>query len=93
MAILILLAFFLLNEITLKTHKQYHNFEMLSRLNELDLCGLFLTELYSRSGCHLVKKKSAHVQLVRAFQSCQGVWHYLWVFRVCLFYCAEQGLH
>ena len=56
MAILILLVVFLLNEITLKTHKQYHNFEMLSRLNELELCELFSTELYSRSGCHSVKK-------------------------------------
>ena len=56
MAILILLVVFLLNEITLKTHKQYHNFEKLSRLNELDLCGLFLIELYSWSGCHSVKK-------------------------------------
>ena len=56
MAILILLVIFLINEITLKTQKQYHNFKKPSRLNELDLCGLFLTELYSRSGCHLVKK-------------------------------------
>ena len=28
------------------------NFEMLSHLNELDLCGLFKTEDWSRSGCH-----------------------------------------
>ena len=32
------------------------NFEILSRPNELDLCGLFLTEEWCRSGCHSVKK-------------------------------------
>ena len=39
------------------------------------------------SGCHLVKKKvrtSPTFLGVRAFQSCQGVWHYSWVFRVTL---------
>ena len=35
-------------------HIRPGNFEMLSRLNELDLCGLFLTEEWSKSGCHLV---------------------------------------
>ena len=41
---------------------------MLSHLNELDLWGLFLTEQWSRSGCHLVKKKSAQVQLVYVWE-------------------------
>ena len=32
------------------------SFRLLSRLNELDLCGIFSTESYFRSGCHSVKK-------------------------------------
>ena len=50
------------------------NFEMLSRLNELDLCVLFLPEQWSRSGCHSVKKirTSPACLGVRALQSCQG---------------------
>ena len=30
------------------------NFQMLSRLYEMDLCGLFLTEEWTISGCHSV---------------------------------------
>ena len=32
---------------------------------------------------------------VRAFQSCQGVWHFCWVFRVvsCSFYCNVRHCH
>ena len=42
------------------------NFEMPSHLNKLDSCGLFLTEEWSRSRCHLVVFfKSAQVQFVK----------------------------
>ena len=51
--------------------------EMLSCLNELKLCGIFLTEELSRSGCHSFFKTvrtSLTCLGVRAFQSCQ-VWY------------------
>ena len=41
------------------------NFEMLSRLNKLDLCGLFLTEWQLDLDHYLVLKKSAQVQLIK----------------------------
>ena len=44
----------------------------------------FLTEQWSRSGCHSVKKVSTSPAClgVRALQSCQGWCHYSWVVRV-----------
>ena len=60
---------------------------MLSRLNELDLCGLF-KKLNSSLGQVFIQSKKVRTSPtclgVRAFQSCQGVWHYSWVFRVFL---------
>ena len=62
------------------------NFEMLSCLNELDLCGLFL-KLNKSIGQDVIQSKKVRTSPtrlgVRAFQSCQGVWHYSWVFRHC----------
>ena len=49
------------------------NFEMLSRLKELDLCGLFL------------KLNNSLGQVVIQSKKSQGVWHYLCVFRVLYF--------
>ena len=44
------------------------NFEMVSRLNELDLCGLFLNEWKPDLDYYSVKKKSAQVQLVKPWE-------------------------
>ena len=68
---------------------------MLSRLNELDLCGLFLKLNNSLGQVAIQSKKvctSPTRLYVRAFQSCQGVWQYLWVFRVIIEVFVEQPL-
>ena len=42
---------------TLMTHKYWYppgNFQILSRLNKVDLCGIFLSEQYARLGHLLV---------------------------------------
>ena len=42
---------------------------MLSRLKELDSCGLFLTEWQPDLDYYSVKKKSAQVQLLKAWEN------------------------
>ena len=59
------------------THKSLHphcNFEMLSRLNEMDWCGPFFTEWQTDlDQCSVKKVHTSPARIaVRAFQSCQG---------------------
>ena len=60
---------------------------MLPHLNELDLCGLLLTEYgLGQIVIQFEKVQTGLTRLgARAFQGCQGVWHYSWVFRVVFF--------
>ena len=58
------------------------NFEMLSRLNELDLCNFFLTKWQPELDHYSVLKSPHNFYSLRHESISKGVWHYLWVFRV-----------